>query len=302
MSSPGPLGEALQAWRARISPDDVGLPTYGERRRVRGLRREELALLAGVSSSYYTRLEQGHSKNASAEVLEAIANALGLDAAERQHLSALAAGTRRRRVPKRPPVENLDPALADLLAMLGDVPGVVLGRRNDILGWNPLGHALLAGHLDLQEPTRPNMAQLIFLDPHTRELYADWPAKCRAVVGNLRIVAGQHPDDPLLASLVGNLSMSSPEFARLWGDHRVQPCATAAYHLRHPLVGSLTVTQQSLRAMQAPDQILVTCTAEPGSASAEALSLLAHLVRSQADFTPAQPSSAPRPQREDRGR
>ncbi|GLY19420.1 transcriptional regulator [Kineosporia sp. NBRC 101677] len=279
--SPGPLGETLQAWRARISPEDVGLPTYGERRRVPGLRREELALLAGVSSSYYTRLEQGHSRNASPEVLEAISNALELSDAERQHLRTLAGGSRRTLRPRRPPVERLDSSLADLLAMLGDVPGIVLGRRSDVLGWNRLGHALLAGHLDPLAPAvpgaRPNMAELVFLDPHVRGLYTDWPAKCRAVVGNLRLAAGEHPEDPLLAALVGNLSMRSPEFARLWGDHRVQPCASADYALDHPLVGALTVTQQSLRAMQTPEQVLVTCTAPAGSPDTEALNLLRQL-------------------------
>jgi transcriptional regulator with XRE-family HTH domain len=282
MSTPSPLGETLQAWRSRVSPEDVGLPTYGERRRVAGLRREELALLAGVSASYYTRLEQGQSKNASPEVLDAIATALRLTEAERQHLTALAEGGRRRVPSKRPPAEHLDPALAGLLGVIGDVPAVVLGRRNDVLGWNPMGHALLAGHLDPQAPedarNRPNMLEMHFLDPHNRELYVDWQAKGRAIAGNLQLVSGRHPDDPLLASLIGRLSMNSPEFACYWGDHRVKPCPTADYELRHPLVGPLTVTQQSLRSVQSPDQILVTCTAPAGSASAEAITLLAQLV------------------------
>jgi hypothetical protein len=162
------------------------------------------------------------------------------------------------------------------------VPAVVLGRRNDVLGWNPMGHALLAGHLDPTAPddarNRPNMLEMHFLDPHNHELYADWPAKGRAVVGNLQLVAGRHPDDPLLASLIGRLAMCSPEFARYWGDHRVKPCPTADYELRHPLAGPLTVTQQSLRSVQSPDQILVTCTAPAGSASAQAITLLAQLV------------------------
>ncbi|WP_246572324.1 helix-turn-helix domain-containing protein [Kineosporia corallincola] len=281
-STAGPLGEALTAWRARLTPEAAGLPTYGERRRVSGLRREELALLAGVSASYYTRLEQGQSRNASVEVLDAIAGALNLTGAERQHLGALAEGSRRRVRPRRPPVEHADPALAALVEDLGDVPAVVLGRRNDVLAWNALGHALLAGHVERGTPddprARPNLLRMHFLDPHNRELYADWAAKAQAVVGNLRLTAGQHPDDPLLAELIGQLSMSSPEFSRLWGDHRVKPCPTADYELRHPLVGSLTVTQQSLRAVQAPEQILVTCTAARGSGSARALALLAQLV------------------------
>ncbi|GLY31425.1 helix-turn-helix transcriptional regulator [Kineosporia sp. NBRC 101731] len=297
--SPGSLGEALRAWRSRVSPEDIGLPTYGERRRVAGLRREELALLAGVSASYYTRLEQGQSRNASPEVLDAIAGALRLTDAERQHLSALAAGTRRRTAPKRPPAEHVDPALADLLAVLGDVPAIVLGRRSDVLAWNAMGHALLAGDVPLTAPqtpgSRPNMVELIFTDPHHRELYTCWPVKARAVVGNLRVVAGQHPDDPVLASLVGNLSMSSPDFARLWADHRVQPCATADYELQHPLVGTLTVTQQSLRSLQSPSQVLVTCTAPAGSPSAAALTLLAQLVHAGGHQTPATRPAPARP-------
>jgi transcriptional regulator with XRE-family HTH domain len=280
--SAGQLGETLRAWRTRVRPEDVGLPTYNERRRVSGLRREELALLAGVSGSYYTRLEQGQSRNASPEILNAIGTALKLTDAERQHLTALAAGTRQRPATKRPPVEHLDPALADLLSALGDVPAIVLGRRSDVLAWNRMGHALLAGDIDATAPDRPkdrpNMVELIFLDEHSRELYTDWSTKARAVVGNLRLTAGQHPEDSLLASLIGTLSMNSPEFTRLWSDHRVQPCATADYDLRHPLVGALTVTQQSLRSLQSPTQILVTCTTPRESPSAQALRLLAQLV------------------------
>ncbi|MGH3417430.1 MAG: transcriptional regulator, partial [Actinocrinis sp.] len=174
-----------------------------------------------------------------------------------------------------------DPALLELLAAMREVPALVMGRRSDVLAWNPMGHALLAGHLDRDSATvpgrRPNMAEVVFLDPDSRELYADWPAKTRAVVGNLRLVAGAHPDDPALASLVGRLTMVSPRFNALWADQRVQACATAGYELRHPQVGSLTVTQQTLRSIERPDQTLVTCTAAPGSASAAALAMLAHI-------------------------
>ena len=278
---PGPLGEALRVWRTRLEPEAIGLHTYGERRRVSGLRREELAMLAGVSASYYTRLEQGQSRNASREVLDALATALRLDDAERAHLDDLAAGLRRRSAPRRPPVEHVDPALAELLLVLDPTPAVVLGRRSDVLAWNSTGHALLGGGVDrlaVQDPRqRPNMADLVFLDENQRELYVDWPAKARAVVGNLRQVAGQHPEDPLLASLIGRLSVASAEFARLWADHRVVPCATAVYELNHPMLRSVTVTQQSLRSLQSPDQVLVTCTSSD-AASRQSLSLLAHLV------------------------
>ena len=280
----GALGEFLQASRARITPAEAGLTLYGDRRRVTGLRREELAMLAGVSSSYYTRLEQGQSRNASPQVLDAIAAALHLNDAERVHLRDLAGSGGRRIRPRQPPVERADPALLELLASLGDVPSLILGRSSSVLAWNPLGHALLASHLDAASPhspaTRPNMAELVFLDSETRSLYTDWRAKSLAVVGNLRLVAGKHPDDSVLALLIGSLVVASPEFATLWADQRVRPCATAVYELQHPLVGKLSLTQQTLRSIDHPDQTLVTHTTPAGSPSAEALTLLAQLVGS----------------------
>jgi hypothetical protein len=147
-----------------------------------------------------------------------------------------------------------------------------------VLGWNPAGHALFAGHLDPTGPdtpaTRPNMARMMFLDAHTRELYADWPTKARAVVAALRMASGQYPGDPLTAALIGELSVGDPDFAAMWADHRVKVQGTAAYEMRHPLVGALTVTQQSLRTEQ--DTHVVVATAEPGSPSHAALALLAH--------------------------
>jgi transcriptional regulator with XRE-family HTH domain len=168
-----------------------------DRRRVPGLRREELALLAGVSASYYSRLEQGQAPHASPEVLDALARALGLDDAERLHLHRLATVTRRTSAGRRPAPERVTPAVRQLLAAIGDVPALVLGRRGDVLAWNRAGHALFAGHLDPDAPDhprqRPTMARLVFLDPHTRDLYADWPAKARAVVATLREASGRHP-------------------------------------------------------------------------------------------------------------
>ncbi|MEV4517576.1 helix-turn-helix transcriptional regulator [Dactylosporangium sp. NPDC049525] len=272
------LGEFLQTRRSQLRPQDAGVVTYGERRRVPGLRREELALLAGVSASYYSRLEQGHSTNASVEVLDAIAGALRLDDAERRHLHELAAGTRQRTRPRRPAPEVVTAETRQLVAALGDVPAVLLGRRSDVLAWNRTGHALFAGHLDPAAPDRPrgrpNMARLVFLDAHTADLYADWPRKARAVVATLRMVSGRHPDDPLLAALIGELSVASKDFATMWADHRVKAGGAAAYEMRHPLVGAVTVTQQTLRTEQ--DQHLVVATTEPGSASQAALTLLAH--------------------------
>ena len=272
------LGEFLQTRRSQLRPQDVGLATYGDRRRVPGLRREELARLAGVSASYYSRLEQGQSSNASPEVLDAIARALQLDDAERHHLAELAAGTRRRTAARRPAPERVTPAVRQLMAALGDVPVVALGRHSDVLAWNAAGHALYAGHLDRAGPVRgrprPNMARLVFLDAHTRELYADWPAKARAVVAALRMASGRRPDDPRLDALVGELSVRSTHFAAMWAGHRVKVPGDAVYELRHPLVGAMTVTQQNLRTEH--DHVVVVTTAEPGSPSQAALTLLVH--------------------------
>ncbi|MBB5918556.1 transcriptional regulator with XRE-family HTH domain [Nocardia transvalensis] len=283
----GRLGEFLRARRALLRPEDVGLPDYAERRRVAGLRREELAQLAGVSVSYYTRLEQGQSDNASDAILEALAGALRLDDHERAHLRELAA--RRRRPRRRPPPERLDPMTRDLMRAFTTVPALVLGRRTDILAWNPLGHALLAGHTDRTAPERPadrpNQARLVFLDPHTRELYADWRRKARTVVGHLRLVAGRYPDDEMLAALIGELSMKSPEFAEMWADHSVRPCEGESYEIRHPLVGPLTVTKQVLVPARSPDQTVVVVTTAEGSGAQDSIQLLA---RSTDDRSPVE--------------
>ncbi|WP_327732980.1 helix-turn-helix transcriptional regulator [Streptomyces nojiriensis] len=277
------LGEFLQTRRSQLQPEDLGIPGYGERRRVPGLRREELASLAGVSVSYYTRLEQGQSLNASPQVLDAIARALRLEEAERLHLHALARSPatvsgRGRRLPP----ERVTEATGQLLEALAHIPAIVTGRRSDVLAWNRLGHALFAGHLDPGAPDRPaerpNMARLVFLDAHTRDLYADWPAKARAVVGNLRLVAGRHPDDTALHALVGELSSKSPDFASMWADHRVTACAVATYEMRHPLVGPLTVTQQTLSQgpgqEQDHGQNIVVATTEADSTARTTLALL----------------------------
>ncbi|MFG1923114.1 helix-turn-helix domain-containing protein [Cryptosporangium sp. NPDC048952] len=295
MDSRRQLGEFLQIRRSQVQPEDVGLARYDDRRRVPGLRREELAQLAGVSASYYARLEQGYSLNASPAVLDAIARVLRLNQAERRHLDALAAGTRARPVPRRKTPERTTPALDQILEALGDTPALVLGHHSDVLAWNRTGHALFAGHLDPAGPDRPrerpNMARLVFLDGHTRDLYADWPAKARAVVGTLRVAAGERPDDAALSALIGELTVRSAEFADLWATHRVKAGSEATYEMRHPLVGALTVTQQALRTEQG--QTVVIATTAPDSPSREAMALLAHSTA----FTTSVPCTVPEPER-----
>jgi transcriptional regulator with XRE-family HTH domain len=279
----GSLGEFLQASRSRLAPDDVGLTAGFSRRQVPGLRREEIAMLAGVSSSYYTRLEQGQALNASPQVIDALARALQLADAERAHLYALMrAGSHRPNVIEGQGDEHVEPALAELLANLHDRPAMVVGRRRDILAWNPTGHALLAGHFnprDVDDPaSRPNATELVFLDPHTRELYVDWETKARASVGHLRMLAAMEPGDERLLALIGRLTVESTEFSAMWATNRIRNSTTVVYRMRHPLVGRLDVTQQLLTSAEAPGQTLVVCTAPAGSASFEALQLLARLI------------------------
>ncbi|MGA4960995.1 helix-turn-helix transcriptional regulator [Streptomyces pseudogriseolus] len=279
MDRTSPLGAFLKARRARLSPDDVGLPRYGDRRRVPGLRREEVALLAGVSAGYYTRLEQGRQANASPEVLDALARALHLTTAERDHLRDLSS-TPGHRIRAAAPggAETVSADLRTLLTTMGHVPALVVGRRNDVLAWNRSCHALLAAHLDFTAPddpgTRPNLTRLVFLDAPTRALYRDWPAKARAVVGNLRILTARNPGDAHLADLITELCVLSREFTAFWDAHPVAPCGRDVYDLVHPAVGELTVTQQTFDVPKEPHQSLVTFTAEPGSPSAAALAAL----------------------------
>ncbi|MCX5194776.1 helix-turn-helix transcriptional regulator [Streptomyces sp. NBC_00249] len=267
------LGEFLRTRRARLRPEDVGLPDYGRHRRVPGLRREELAQLAGVSVAYYTRLEQGHGQNVSAEVLDAIARALRLDDTESAHLARLASPRTRRRGGTRRP-EQVRPQLRTLLEAMGDVPAYLVGRRQDVIGWNPLAAAVF-GDFGALPPAERNLVRLVFLDPATAELYAEWECRACEVVSNLRLYAGRHPDDEQLSALVGELSVKSEEFRRLWAAHTVADRKTyGVKQLRHPLVGRLALSFETLALPDDPAQSLVTFHAEPGSPSADALRML----------------------------
>ncbi|MFC5186943.1 helix-turn-helix transcriptional regulator [Actinomadura harenae] len=273
------LGEFLRTRRARLRPEDVGLPDYGGRRRVPGLRREELAQLAGVSAGYYTRLEQGQSANASDAVLDAVARVLRLDEVEQAHLHSLARHSPR--TARRPRPERLRPSVKLMLDAFGDVPALVVGRRVDVLAWNRPAHALLAGHLPYEAPERPrqrpNIARLVFLDPHTRELYADWEGKARDTVADLRMTAAGFPDDPDFTELIGELTLKSPEFASLWAAHPVSKCIPPVRAFQHPLVGSMTLINELMELSHDPGQRMAVFTAEEGSPSAAALQLLANL-------------------------
>ncbi|MBT2480380.1 helix-turn-helix domain-containing protein [Streptomyces sp. ISL-94] len=267
------LGEFLRSRRARLRPEDVGLPDYGRRRRVPGLRREELAQLAGVSVAYYTRLEQGAGHNVSTEVLEAIARALRLTATEQSHLMHLARPTpRRRRQSHRP--QQVRPELRALLDAMDGVPAYLVGRRQDVIGWNRLAAAVF-GDFGALPPQERNLVRLVFLDPATAELYAEWECRACEVVSNLRMYAGRHPDDERLSALVGELSVKNEEFRRLWAAHTVADKTHGLKKLRHPLVGALDLHFETLTLPGDPEQCLVTFHPAPGSPSEDALRLLA---------------------------
>ncbi|WP_406208561.1 helix-turn-helix transcriptional regulator [Kitasatospora sp. NBC_01560] len=269
------LSEFLRSRRARLRPEDVGLPDHGTRRRVPGLRREELAQLAGVSTAYYIRLEQGHGESVSTAVLDSIARALRLTTAEREHLQRITKPARRRT--GRPAAgrrQQIRPALQQLLDAMESVPAYVLGRRLDIVGWNRLGNALL-GDFSAMPAEQCNMAWHVFLDPAARELYDDWEGKAADVVGILRLDAGRDPDDPRLASLIGELSLKSGDFRRLWAAHDIRDKGHGSKELHHPVVGRLTLRYETLRPAGEPGLVLVTYHAEPGTTSAESLRLLA---------------------------
>ncbi|GGX39463.1 helix-turn-helix domain-containing protein [Streptomyces fructofermentans] len=267
------LSEFLRTRRARLKPEDVGLPDFGRHRRVPGLRREELAQLAGVSVAYYTRLEQGNGRNVSAEVLDAIARALRLTGAEHAHLTHLAKPKQHKRKPSARP-QQVRVALRQLIDSFDGVPAYVVGRRSEILAWNRMAAAVFGDWSQVPAQER-NWARMVFLNPDYRELYVEWEQKASDIVSVLRMDAGCHPDDARLAALVGELSVKSEEFRRLWATHDVKEKTHGVKRMRHPLVGELSLSFESFRLVDDEEQSMVTYHAEPGSPSAEALRLLA---------------------------
>ncbi|MEV8004598.1 helix-turn-helix transcriptional regulator [Streptomyces parvus] len=268
------LSEFLRTRRARLQPQDVGLPEFGRARRVPGLRREELAQLAGVSVAYYTRLEQGNGRNVSAEVLDAIARALRLTDAEHAHLNHLARPARHKKKRRPAKVQRVRTGLLYLLDSMEGIPAYVAGARSDILAWNPMAAAVFGDWAALPAAER-NWARLVFLSPAYRDLFLNWDSKASDMVSYLRLYAGCHPDDPQLSALVGELSLKSEEFRRLWATHNVKEKGHGIKLIRHPLVGDLTLSYETLNLPDDEDQQLVTYHAEPGSDSAQALRLLA---------------------------
>jgi transcriptional regulator with XRE-family HTH domain len=260
------LGEFLRARRAALRPGDVGMASHGVRR-VPGLRREEVAVLAQVNVDYYTRLEQGRERRPSAQVLDALGEALRLDTDAHAHLHRLAGTAPGNRLTRT--TDRVSPALRLLMDGCSGAPAFVVNRALDVLAANALAEAL---HSPFQE--MDNLARMAFLDPAGRRFHVRWSRTARATVGHLRQAAGLDPDDPRLRNVVRTLTEHSADFTRLWNTHAVQGKTQDTKHFLHPDVGPLTLTYQAFDVRDAPGQQLVVYQAEPGGPSAQALTLL----------------------------
>ncbi|WP_328481479.1 helix-turn-helix transcriptional regulator [Streptomyces sp. NBC_00377] len=273
----GDLGDFLRSRRARIQPEEVGLPSHG-RRRVPGLRREEVAQLAGVSVDYYIRLEQGRgagdpsrtkSGGVSDAVLDAVARVLRLDDTEHAYLHAVA---RPRRPNGRPAGHSVRPGVQALLDSMERTPAFVLDQRMDVLAWNTLADAVFG--YGGTAPDGRSIPRHVFLDPGSRDFYPEWSAVAVQCVAHLRMLAGHHQDDRRLTALVGELSLKSEDFRRLWADHPVRECAYGVKRIQHPVAGLLTFPYETLAVSADPDQSLLVYTPEAGSGTEERLRLL----------------------------
>jgi transcriptional regulator with XRE-family HTH domain len=276
----GGLGDFLRARRGGIKPTEVGLPAGTGLRRTPGLRREELAALAGVSIDYYIRLEQGRERNPSPAVLDSLADALILDEEERTHLHALARRAGRHHHPDPEPVR---PGIHQLLETLRPCPAYVLNQVSDVLTANPEGLALFHGLADWPAPRR-NTARYTFLHPAARELFADWEHSATTTAANLHAVAAAHPDAAGLTDLIEELTEHSPEFAELWQRYDIRRRRGGPKTFRHPRLGTLTLTYEVLQISEG--QRMSIYQAAPGSPDQAALHLLAMLDESPTGPTP----------------
>lgn len=273
------IRQFLSSRRARLTPEQVGLPTGGGRRRVPGLRREEVAVLAGVSTDWYVRLEKGHIGGVSADVLDAVARALRLDDAERAYLFDLAASAHPTRAPRSRNRTHVRPSLQRVVDSMITAPAFVRNGRLDLLAINALGRALFAPALDDQAPDaagrRANMARFCFLDPRARDFYPDWDRAAHTSVALLRAEAGRDPHNRDLTALIGELATRSDGFRTRWAAHnvRLHHCGTKCF--RHPAVGRLDLAFDAMDLPADPGLTLTVYTAEPGSPSADGLRLLA---------------------------
>ncbi|MFE7571549.1 helix-turn-helix transcriptional regulator [Streptomyces sp. NPDC057539] len=275
MSLAPDVQQFLTEMRARLTPEEAGVTVFGGERRVPGLRREEVAQLAGVSTAYYTRMERGNLRGVSESVLRSLARTLRMDKAETQHLFDLARaaseGIRTRRAKPRP--VRLPQRAVQLIDTMSDVPALALSPLGDVLAANALGRALFP-HLFPDNDQPLNHTRYLFRDERAREFYVDWERDAHHVVSALRLLAGRDPSDPVLMALVGELATHRPEFRAWWAGHTVAAHAAGTKAIRHPVVGELTVAYETLALGSAPDVRIVTYLTDPGTPSADALALL----------------------------
>lgn len=286
MDTTNEIAQFLASRRAKIGPEHAGLPTYGQRR-VPGLRREEVASLAGVSIDYYRRLERGHVRGVSDSVLEALARALQLDDAERAHLYDLARAANPVASKSRRPSQRVRPAIQRILGSMA-APAIVRNSRVDYLAANPLGRALYAPLFDSREQP-PNSARFTFLDPAAQDFYLDWERVAKDLVAHLRSEAGRNPYDRGLSDLVGELSTRSDAFRIWWAAHNVRYHQTGTKRLHHPVVGELELGYEVMELSADAGLTISVYGAEPGSRSQQALDLLASWTATpDSDQQPAQ--------------
>jgi transcriptional regulator with XRE-family HTH domain len=293
MDNRSDVREFLSTRRARISPDQAGLPAYGGNRRVPGLRREEVAMLAGMSIDYYTRLERGNLGGASDSVLEGLARALQLDDAETSHLFDLArAASSSRRVPmKSARTPGVRPSIQRLLDAITGAPALIRNTYFDYVAANPLARALYSPVFDQPDP---NSARFTFLNPQAREFYSNWDQASQELVATLRGVAGRNPYDKRLTDLIGELSTRSERFRTLWAAHNVRHHRTGIKRLHHPVVGDLELVYEAFELPADPGLTLSTYTAETGTSSEDALKLLASWAATVAPRALRSGTAAPR--------
>ena len=277
------IREFLTSRRAKISPAEAGLPVYGNNRRVKGLRREEVAMLAGISVEYYTRLERGNANGVSEDVLEGVVRALQLDEAERAHLFDLVRTASTSRPPRRrPSQERVRSTVQQILDSMVGTAAYVRNGRLDILAANRLGHALYADVFN--DPVQPpNMARFLFLNPRATEFFVDWDTIANDAVAILRAEAGRDPHDRRLSDLIGELATRSDEFRVRWAAHDVKFHRTGVKRFHHPIVGDLTLDYEALDLPADSGQRMLVYTAEPGSPSHDAMQLLASWATTPAD-------------------
>lgn len=261
------LGAFLRSRRAELRPGDVGLPEGVSRRRVPGLRRDEVAMLASISTDYYTRVEQGRI-GASAPLLATLAQVLGLDDDQAAYMYERAGKNASR--PRTRARQKVRLQMQRLLGLISDAPAMVQRRNFDILLWNPLAAALMVDFSRFPENER-NFVRLLFTEPALRDLYPDWEELARMTVAYLRMEAAENPDDPRLAAMVGELSVKDPRFREWWAGHYVASIRGGSRRYNHPVVGDLTLEWQTLTSDADPDQQLIVFTAEPGTPSQRAL-------------------------------